>query len=78
MRGPDEVPVKAGEAGSVRTSPAEDQRQPHCAAIAAARAASIAGRQRGSDRAGRRHLVAGSRFGFELADVGPAAIEVQR
>ena len=33
-----------------------------CAAIAAARAASIAGRQRGSGRAGSRHLAAGSRL----------------
>ena len=49
-------------AGSVRTSPAENQRPPHCVAIAAARAASIAGRQRGSDRAGSRHLAAGSRL----------------
>ena len=52
-------------------------RQPPRAAIAAAPAASIAGRQRGSGRAGSRHLATDA-FGFELADIGPTAIEVLR
>jgi hypothetical protein len=49
---------------------------PRCVAIAAARAASIADRQRGSSRAGSRHLAVGSRPRFELPDVGPAAIKM--
>jgi hypothetical protein len=50
----------------------------HYSVIAAARAASIAGRQSGSDRVRSRHLALDLAFSFELADVGPAAIEVPR
>jgi hypothetical protein len=63
-------------AATSRSWPRCARRQPPCAAIAAARAASIAGRQRGSRRAGSRHLALDHAFGFELADVGPAAIKV--
>ena len=47
-------------------------------AIAAARAASIAGRQRGSGRAGSRHLAAGSRLRLRACRVGSAALELLR
>ena len=50
-----------------------------CPAVtASSRDASIAGRQRGSDPAGSLALPLDHAFRFELADVGPAAIEVQR
>jgi len=46
--------------------------------IADARAANIAGKQHGSVEREAVTLLLDHAFGFELADVGPAAIEVQR
>jgi len=54
------------------------RRQPHCAAIAAALAASIAGRQCGSVSGKPSPCRWITPSGFEVADVGPGAIEVPR
>ena len=54
------------------------RRQPYCAAIAAALAASIAGRQCGSVSGKPSPCRWITPSGFEVADVGPGAIEVPR
>ena len=60
----DQLPLLLGNAepDQFGLRPPENQRSPRRAVTASSRAASIAGRQRGPDRAESRHLAAGSRL----------------